>query len=252
MSKINLFNVNVEFPIFNASSRRLANQLIRAATGGQVGRSEGGKVTVRALNDINLQLKSGDRLGIVGHNGAGKSTLLRLLAGIYEPSSGKIERGGIISSLTDIALGISPELTGRDNIITRGVLMGMTRSQIQAQMNEIIEFSELGEFIDLPVRTYSTGMGMRLAFSVSTIMQPEILIMDEWLSVGDEDFVHKAENRIRAVVDNSDILIIASHSRGLLERNCNRAIWLEHGEIKLSGNIDEILDAYFGKSNSPA
>lgn len=246
MSRISLVNSNVVFPVFNASGRRLTNQLIRVATGGQVGRSENGKVLVKALDNINLELKSGDRLGIVGHNGAGKSTLLRLLAGIYEPSSGLIKREGNISSLTDIALGISPELTGRDNILTRGILMGLSRKQIKDKMEEIIEFSELGDFIDLPVRTYSTGMGMRLAFSVATIIQPEILIMDEWLSVGDEEFVNKAEARIRKIVDDSDILIIASHSRGLLERNCNQAIWLEHGKIIGQGNVQEITESYFG------
>lgn len=246
MSTIKLENATIDFPVFNASGRRLANQLIRAATGGAVGRGEGGKVNVRALDNVSIDLNSGDRLGIVGHNGAGKSTLLRLLAGIYEPTSGKIERSGKISSLTDIGLGISPELTGRDNITTRGVLMGLSRSQIQSKMKEVIEFSELGEFIDLPVRTYSTGMYMRLAFSVSTVVQPEILIMDEWLSVGDEDFVHKAEERIRTIVDKSDILIIASHSKGLLERNCNKAIWLDHGQIKMSRDSGSVLNAYFG------
>lgn len=249
MAKLLLENTSIDFPIFNASGRRLTNSIVRAATGGQVGKGESGKVYVRALNEISLDLKSGDSLGIVGHNGAGKSTLLRLLAGIYEPTSGRLLREGKVTSLTDIGLGISPELTGRDNIIIRGVVMGLSTRETRSRMDEIIEFSELGEFIDLPVRTYSTGMSLRLAFAVSTIIQPEILVMDEWLSVGDEAFQHKAESRIQKIVDESDILILASHSRGLIERTCNRVIWLEHGSVKMEGQPVEILDAYFGAAN---
>ena len=250
MASIELEQVNVDFPIFNASSRRLTNQLVRAATGGQVGKGETGRVFVRALNNINLSVKSGDRIGIVGHNGAGKSTLLRLLSGVYEPSQGRLTSSGRITSLTDIGLGISPELTGRDNILIRGVIMGMSIKELRARTEEIIEFSELGEFIDLPVRTYSTGMSLRLAFSVSTITEPEVLVMDEWLSVGDESFQHKAEARIQSIVEASDILVLASHSRGLLERTCNRVIWLEHGTIRREGPTDEILDEYFNSAKS--
>lgn len=246
MAKLLLENASIDFPIFNASGRRLTNSIVRAATGGQVGKAESGKVFVRALSEINLDLASGDSLGIVGHNGAGKSTLLRLLAGIYEPTSGKLTREGKVTSLTDIGLGISAELTGRENIIIRGVVMGLSTRETRSRMDEIIEFSELGEFIDLPVRTYSTGMSLRLAFAVSTIIQPEILVMDEWLSVGDEAFQQKAESRIQKIVDESDILILASHSRALIEHTCNRVIWLEHGYIKMDGSPSQVLDAYFG------
>lgn len=249
VSKLILTNATIDFPIFNASGRRLTTQLLRTATGGQVGKGDGGKVHVRAIENLNLNLQSGDSLGLVGHNGAGKSTLLRLLAGIYEPTSGSILRDGQVTSLTEIGIGISPELTGRDNILIRGVVMGLTLKDIRSKMDEIIEFSELGEFIDLPVRTYSTGMSLRLAFAVSTVTQPEILIMDEWLSVGDESFQHKAEARIQKIVDESDILVLASHSRGLIERTCNKVLWLEHGKIKMSGSSHEVLDQYFGASN---
>lgn len=246
MSKLILENVNIDFPIFNASGRRLTNQLLRTATGGQVGKGDSGKVHVRALEGLFLDLSSGSSLGLVGHNGAGKSTLLRLLAGIYEPTSGKIVRDGRVTSLTEIGIGISPELSGRDNILIRGVVMGLSLKDIRTKMDEIIDFSELGEFIDLPVRTYSTGMSLRLAFAVSTVTQPEILVMDEWLSVGDESFQHKAEARIQKIVDESDILVLASHSRGLIERTCNEVLWLEHGTIKMLGPTDEVLNQYFG------
>lgn len=249
MAKLSLSNVNIDFPIFNASGRRLTTQLLRAATGGQVGKGDSGKVYVRAIENLDLELNNGDSLGIVGHNGAGKTTLLRLLAGIYEPTSGTLKREGKVTSLTEIGIGISPELTGRDNILIRGVVMGLPMKEIKARTDEIIEFSELGEFINLPVRTYSTGMALRLAFAVSTIAQPQILIMDEWLSVGDASFQHKAEERIQKIVDDSDILVLASHSRGLIERTCNKVIWLEHGTIKMSGSPAEVLDDYFGTSD---
>lgn len=249
MAKLSLSNVSIDFPIYNASGRRLTNQLLRAATGGQVGKSDGGKVFVRAIENLDLDLQNGDSLGIVGHNGAGKSTLLRLLAGIYEPTSGKLVREGQVTSLTEIAIGISPELTGRENILIRGVVMGLPMKEIKARIEEIIEFSDLGEFINLPVRTYSTGMSLRLAFAVSTIAQPEILVMDEWLSVGDAAFQHKAEERIQKIVDDSDILVLASHSRGLIERTCNKVLWLDHGSVKMMGTPDEVLDHYFGSDD---
>ena len=246
MAYIEFNNVCVDFPIYNANGRSLKKRLIQVATGGQLGSDQQGRVVVRALEGLSFTLKDGDRVGLLGHNGAGKSTLLRLLSGVYEPSSGAARIEGEIGSLIDISLGIDPEATGRENIYLRGGLLGMTRSEIAAQIDEIIEFSELGDFVDMPLRTYSTGMHLRLAFAVSTVVRPEILLMDEWLSVGDEGFKHKAEARMSELVRSTNILVIASHSRELVLHTCNRIIWLEHGKIRMDGDPQTVAAAYFG------
>ncbi len=245
MASINFNNVSVDFPVYNANGRSIKKKLIQVATGGQLGEDVQGRVIVKALEGLSFSLKDGDRVGLLGHNGAGKSTLLRLLSGVYEPSSGTAEIQGQIGSLIDISLGIDQEATGRENIYLRGGLLGLTKSQITKQLDEIIEFSELGGFVDMPVRTYSSGMHLRLAFSVSTIMRPEILLMDEWLSVGDENFKRKAEERMFELVKSTNILVIASHSKELICNLCDRAIWLEHGKIKLDGPADIVANQYF-------
>jgi lipopolysaccharide transport system ATP-binding protein len=246
MALIDFQNVCVDFPIYNANGRSLKKLLIQVATGGQLGADPQGRVVVRALDDLSLTLKDGDRVALLGHNGAGKSTLLRLSSGVYEPSAGVARIEGEIGSLIDISLGIDPEATGRENIFLRGGLLGMTRREISNRIDEIIDFSELGVFIDMPLRTYSTGMHLRLAFAVSTIVRPEILLMDEWLSVGDEGFKHKAEKRLTELVESTNILVIASHSRDLVMHTCNRAIWLEHGKIRMDGDPNSVCHAYFG------
>jgi len=246
MAFIEFENVCVDFAIYNANGRSLKKRLMQVATGGQIGADKDGRVVVRALEGLSFSLHDGDRVGLLGHNGAGKSTLLRLLGGVYEPSSGTARIQGEIGSLIDISLGTDPEATGRENIFMRGALLGMPRAHIKKQIDEIIDFSELGDFVDMPMRTYSTGMHLRLAFAVSTIVRPEILLMDEWLSVGDEGFKHKAEQRMTELVKATNILVIASHSRELVAHTCNRVIWLEHGKIKMDGDPQTILDAYFG------
>jgi lipopolysaccharide transport system ATP-binding protein len=245
MANITLRQASVVLPIFNSSSRSITNTLVSAATGGVLTAQKGGHISIEALKNLDLEIVSGDRIGIVGHNGSGKSTLLRLLSGIYEPSSGEIERSGSISSLVDISLGINPESTGRENIFLRGKLMGLSRKEIDEKIDEIIEFSELGDYINLPVRIYSSGMLLRLAFAVSTSITADVLIMDEWLSVGDGSFAERASNRLRGLVDNSEILVVASHTRSLIEESCNKVVWLEHGVIKKVGSVGAILPEYF-------
>jgi len=247
MALIEFENVTVDFPIYNASTRSLKKQLMRVATGGQLGSNEHGRVIVRALEDLNFTLKDGDRVGLLGHNGAGKSTLLRLLSGVYEPTFGTARITGEVGSLLDISLGIDPEATGLENIYIRGGLLGLKRAYVTSHLEEIIDFSELGDFIDMPVRTYSTGMHMRLAFAVSTVVRPTILLMDEWLSVGDQGFKQKAEARMADVVQSTSILVIASHSRELIMHTCNRVIWLKHGKIFMEGRPDTVIPEYFGE-----
>lgn len=246
MANIKITKASVEIPVFNSASRSLTNSLVSAATGGLLTTHKGGHVSIRALSEIDLELKPGDRLGVIGHNGSGKSTLLRLLTGIYSPTSGTAERSGTIASLMDISFGINPDNTGRENIFLRGKLMGLSRKEIDQKINEIIEFSELGAYINLPVRTYSSGMLLRLAFSVATSIRADIVIMDEWLSVGDESFAERAEVRLNELVDDSEILVIASHSKELIQKTCNRVIWLEQGVIKKEGPTQEVVEAYFG------
>ena len=184
-------------------------------------------------------------MGLVGHNGAGKSTMLRVLAGIYYPTQGTALIEGNSVSLINISLGIDPEANGIENIKLRAVMMGLAPTELEDRIDEIIAFSGLGDFIHMPFRTYSSGMQMRLAFSVSTIISSQILIMDEWLSLGDAEFIDRAKKRMNELVDSTEILILASHSKDLLQQNCNRVIWLEHGRVKMDGPVTEVIDQYF-------
>ncbi|QOD64141.1 ABC transporter ATP-binding protein [Brucella anthropi] len=246
MSVIKLQNVSVEFPIYNSSSRSLKNRVLSIATGGKIERRTDRLVIVRGLDNVSLTLRDGDRVGLIGHNGSGKTTLLRVLSGIYTPTHGSAVIDGHCVSLININLGIDPDATGRENIRLRSAMMGMPPEEIAEKFDQIADFSGLGEFLDVPFRTYSSGMQLRLAFATSTAVRPEILIMDEWLSTGDEDFKDRANSRMRDLVDSTKILVLASHSKELMEKNCNRVIWLEHGRVKMDGTPAEILPAYFG------
>jgi lipopolysaccharide transport system ATP-binding protein len=247
MAQIILDNATVEFPIFNANARSLTSRLVDFTSGGRLDSDPNGHVHVKSLQNISLSIVQGERVGVVGINGSGKSTLLRMLAGIYSPSSGTARIDGTVGSLIDISLGINPEATGRENIFIRGALLGLSRSQVEAVYSEIVEFSELGEFIEMPVRTYSSGMNLRLAFAVSTVIRPEILLMDEWLSVGDESFAKKSKQRLAEIVNESDILVLATHSRELLENTCSRTLWLSQGRIIEDGETSEIAKLYFNQ-----
>lgn len=245
MAHIIFEHVNIDFPIYNAKNRSLKNTVMQTATGGKVSFGIQGTF-IRSLEDVSFKIHEGERVGLIGHNGAGKSTLLRALSNVYTPTLGRAEIVGEIGSLVDISLGIDGEATGRENIFIRGALLGLKRKEIEERFDEIVDFSELGEFINMPVRTYSSGMHLRLAFAVATIIRPEILLMDEWLSVGDAAFNAKAESRLQELVQSSRILVIASHSRELIERTCNRVMWFEHGHLKLDSDAKEVCQAYWG------
>ncbi|MBX8782895.1 ABC transporter ATP-binding protein [Ochrobactrum sp. GRS2] len=245
MALIQLQDVSVDFPIYNSSSRSLKNRVLSIATGGKIERRTDRLVIIRGLDDATMTFNDGDRVGLIGHNGSGKTTLLRVLSGIYTPTQGSAVTNGHCVSLININLGIDPDATGRENIRLRLAMMGMHPSEISGKLEEIAEFSGLGEFLEVPFRTYSSGMQMRLAFAASTSIRPEILIMDEWLSTGDEDFKERANKRMHDLVNSTKILVLASHSKELLEKNCNRVIWLEHGRVKMDGNPNEVLNAYF-------
>lgn len=236
----------MDIPIFNSQGRSLKKTVMGIATGGKIGLTEKGKTIIRSLDNVSLNIRSGERVGLIGHNGSGKSTLLRVCGKVYKPSSGIARIEGTIGSLIDISLGIDLEATGIENIFLRGALLGIPVKDLKKALPDIVDFSELGDFIHMPVRTYSSGMHMRLAFAVSTMISPDILLMDEWLSVGDLSFQRKAEERLNKVIERSNILVIATHSRGLIEKCCSRVIWLEHGIIKMDGEPETVCREYFG------
>jgi ABC-2 type transport system ATP-binding protein len=235
----------VEFPIFDAKSRSLKKAFLGKA-GGAIGRNSSDVVVVEALREITLSLKEGDRVGLVGHNGAGKSTLLRLLSGIYEPSRGSAIIRGRVAPVFDLGVGMDPEISGYENIIIRGLFLGQTRKQMLAKVDEIAEFTELGEYLDMPLRTYSTGMRVRLAMGVVTSIDPEILLLDEGIGAVDAEFMKKARARLQKLVARSGILVFASHSNEFLAQLCDTAMWIDHGRIRMHGGIEEVVRAYEG------
>jgi len=245
MAKITLESVTVEYPIYGANHKSLRKTLL-GKTGGNI-RQEDSRhhhVVVRALEDISLVLNDGDRVGLVGHNGAGKSTLLRVLADIYVPTAGKIVIEGKISSLFNSSPGLDMDDTGYENILTCGMFLGMTAAEIKRKIPQIAEFSELGEYLKLPVRTYSTGMVTRLGFAIATSVDPSILLLDEGLATGDARFAARAEVRFAEFIGRSRILVLASHSDAMIRALCNRAILLESGKMLAFGDVDEIFELY--------
>ncbi|MDV7355374.1 ABC transporter ATP-binding protein [Rhodococcus oxybenzonivorans] len=235
----------VDFPIFDAKSRSLKKAFLGKA-GGSIGRNSSDVVVVEALRDITLSLKEGDRIGLVGHNGAGKSTLLRLLSGIYEPTRGSASIRGRVAPVFDLGVGMDPEISGYENIIIRGLFLGQTRKQMLAKMDEIAEFTELGEYLSMPLRTYSTGMRVRVAMGVVTSIDPEILLLDEGIGAVDAEFMKKARVRLQALVERSGILVFASHSNEFLAQLCDTAMWIDHGRIRQQGGIEDVVRAYEG------
>lgn len=244
MSKIHLKNVNLSYPIFGASTRSFKRSLVNVATGGTLRKSEHSPVMVDALKDITFNLEEGDKLGLVGHNGAGKSTLLRVLANIFEPQTGQVYVNGKVSALLDINVGMEPELTGYENIKIRGFILGISKEEIEKTIPDIEEFTELGNFLSMPVKTYSTGMMVRLGFGISTATVPDILLVDEVIGAGDSKFIKKAQQRMESFVARSNIFVLASHSNDVIKKFCNKAMWLEHGEIKAFGSTKDVLAQY--------
>ncbi len=249
MAFINLSGVVVSFPVYDQSSRSLKKRLISATTGGHIEQSpDSGRISVvKALDQVSLHFQHGDRVGLIGHNGSGKTTLLRVLAGIYEPTQGEVLIDGNTAPLFDVALGMDPESTGYENIFLRGLFLGLKRSEIEARLDDIVAFTELGDFLRLPIRTYSAGMRMRLAFAVSTSIEPEILLIDEGIGVGDAAFLQKANERLQEFSDKAAIIVLASHSESLIRKSCNQAVLMQHGKVIATGETDAML-AKYGKA----
>lgn len=244
MNCIELKNVDVEFPLLNVNNQSLKKTFLNVSTGGMIGKNAADKKVVKGLEGISFALETGDKLALIGHNGAGKSSLLRVLSGIYTPSSGEVNISSKVTPMFEINLGINNEATGYENIVTRGIYLGMTKYEIEKKIDEIVEFSELGEFIHMPVYTYSSGMNIRLSFAVSTCCSPEILLLDEWIGVGDASFVKKAGMKLKEIIAATNALVLATHSLELASEWCNKCLWLEHGRMKAFGNTGDVIQAY--------
>jgi len=245
MSNLLLENVSVDFPIFGAN-KNLRLSLLSGLTGGRIipNRLQKQTIIIKALENVSLDLREGDRVGLIGHNGAGKSTLLRVMAGIYHPTSGRLSVQGRLTPLLDIAPGLEPEDTGYDNIITVGLLLGMSLPEITAKLPGIVEFSELGDFIHLPMRTYSSGMMARLSTSIATSIDPGILLLDEGIGAADARFGEKIARRMKEMVERTEILVLASHSEALLGSMCDKAALMHHGKLLEFGSFETVQKAY--------
>lgn len=238
MVKIEFEDVTVRYAIYNSRSQSLRNQLINIGTGGRISQEARNTVSVTALDQVSFALKRGDRLGLIGHNGAGKTTMLRTMAGIYQPVSGRVVREGRCSTIIEIGAGMDAELSGFENIVRMSLLQGRTREQIEAVTPEIVKFTDLGEYLTMPVRTYSSGMTMRLMFAVATSTHPDILLIDEMFGTGDADFQARAEQRMHELIESASIFVFASHAPELIRRYCNRIFRLEHGKVHEIGMND--------------
>lgn len=239
-----LRDVDVDFSIYAGLKKRLAGTEVRANIGGVIGADHRDRTSVHALRNISLDLREGDRLGLVGGNGAGKTTLLRAMAGVYEPTAGSVVTRGRVVALFSGSLGMDMELPGYDNIMLRGQVLGLTRKQVQAKMDDIVAFTELEDYLHLPMRTYSAGMRMRLAFGVTTAVDADILLLDEGVGAGDDAFRAKAQARLNQFIERAGILVLATHSTSLMDQLCDRAIWLDHGEMRADGPTSEVIAAY--------
>jgi ABC-2 type transport system ATP-binding protein len=246
MVSIEVQGACVDFPIFDAKTRSLKKQVLGKA-GGKIG-TEAKVPVIEALRDITLSLGDGDRVGLVGHNGAGKSTLLRLLSGIYEPTRGTSRVDGRVAPVFDLGVGLDPEVSGRENILIRGLFLGVPRRRMERRIDDIAEFTELGDYLHLPLRTYSAGMRVRLALGVVTTIDPEILVLDEGLGAIDAAFLAKARGRLVDLARRSGALVFASHSDELLRELCTTAVWMDEGRIRRSGPLDDVLAAYKGRN----
>jgi len=251
MARIVAENVQVDFPIYHGNSRSLKRTVYAAATG-RLQTDARHRVVVHALRDISLTLRNGDRLGLIGANGAGKTTLLRTLAGIYEPVGGRIEVDGRVGALLDPNLGMNPELTGRENIALRGLFVGLEKESIIRLEEDVQDFAELGEFLDLPLRFYSSGMIVRLGFALATAIRPEVLLMDEWFLAGDAAFMDKATARLEAMVREAEILVLSSHSPQVVLDWCTRVVRMHQGRVVDDGAPREVMDRYLREAAQPA
>ena len=246
---ITLTGVELDYFVYSVRAQSLRNAVFNLAVGGKMYKATGDIAVVRALNRINLHIEEGDRVALVGHNGSGKTSLLKVIAGVYSPTKGQVSIKGNVTSMISIAAGLDPEATGLQNIYKLGLMRMLSRKTIASRIGAIAEFSALGQFLSLPVRTYSAGMMARLMFSVATEFEGDILVLDEWLSAGDADFVHKAADRMRQMVDLAKIVVLATHDHQLVKQICTKVVELKGGDIVFSGTVQE-WDAFTQKGQA--
>jgi lipopolysaccharide transport system ATP-binding protein len=242
-ARIEVNELSLNFPLYHGNSRSLKKTAMAAAAG-RLGEDQQRRVVVQVLSDVSFSLRSGDRLGLIGSNGAGKTTLLRTLAGIYEPVVGRVLVQGSLSALLDPNLGMNADLTGRENIMLRGLFSGLSKAALARLEEDVHDFAELGDFLDLPVKIYSSGMVVRLGFALATAIRPQVLLMDEWFLAGDAVFMEKARVRLEDMVRGAEILVLSSHATGVVLDWCSRVIWVEQGRIRCDGPAAEVLARY--------
>jgi ABC-2 type transport system ATP-binding protein len=243
MTLIEAKNLGIEFPVAPPNAQSFRHLALQTASrvGGKVSKNAGSFQFVQALDDISFTLKQGDRLGLLGHNGAGKTTLIRVLAGIYEPTNGSLRVVGRNVPMFDIGLGMDEEASGYENIRTRGLILGLSPEEIDERIPEIVEFAELGDYLELPIRTYSSGMLLRLVFSIAASIHGDIILMDEWIAVGDAQFRKKTHDRLQEITARSGIVVLASHDHALLRDTCNLGLFLEGGRVRAYGAIEDVF-----------
>jgi len=249
-ARIAIEGVSVYFPLYHSNARSL-KKMVFAAASGRLGQDRQHRVVVEALRDISFTLHGGDRLALIGSNGAGKTTLLRTLAGIYEPVAGHVRVEGSLNALLDTSLGMNLDLTGRENIMLRGLYNGLPPAALAKLEADVCEFTGLSDFIDLPVRIYSSGMMVRLGFAMTTAIRPQILLMDEWILAGDSEFIERAKLRLEAMVRGAEILVLSTHDVSIVRTWCTRVIWLDQGRIRADGPPEQVLEQYLGRKLEP-
>lgn len=250
---IRLTNLTMELPTYRKVPRRHSSNgfgSLKASVGGRLNFSRGSMLVVTALDDVTLEIARGEKIGLIGLNGAGKSTMLKVMAGILPPTQGTAESRGKISTLFAESLGLKPEATGIENILLSGVSLGLTHGRVRKMIPEIVEFTELGDYIYMPLRTYSTGMRARLGFAVATSINPDILLIDEIIGAGDLRFQEKAKERLEGFMGSANTLVVASQSEDVIREFCDRAVLLERGRVSMSGDVDEVLEEYKGTRRS--
>ena len=246
-AEIDVRGVSLDFPLYHGNARSL-KRTVFSKVSSRIANDVRHRVVVEALRDVSFSLSSGDRLGLIGTNGAGKTTLLRTLAGIYEPVIGSIRVNGSLNALLDPQLGMNPDMTGRENIMLRGLYNGLDRAAIRRLEQDVCDFAELDDFIELPVRIYSSGMVVRLGFALATAIRPQVLLMDEWFMAGDATFMEKARARLEDMVRGAEILVLSSHQEHVILEWCTRVIWMDQGRIRADGPTAEVLELYLGRA----
>jgi lipopolysaccharide transport system ATP-binding protein len=252
MATVTVKNLTLRFPVYGADNRSLKKHLARVSVGGVIGKDSHRAPVVTALSNINMKLRPGDRVALIGHNGSGKTTFLRALSGAYEPDEGTIEVSGRIAALLDLGLGIDPSATGYDNIRLRGLVAGLTRKEIDDKLESIAGFTGLGGFLSMPLKTYSAGMQARLAFAVATSVDADVLLLDEWIAVGDAKFREAAHERLLDLVERARILVLASHDVSLVKYYCNKVVRFDGGVASKIHPIEDLEELLALPSGEPA